>query len=170
MSLYNALFGVNPMAGVCMEALGVKPDGVPRFRDCYMTEDGKIAIHTRTGGGNRPMYESEESARRNYPEYFDGENDPPVGPWNADLRNLPGFEYDEDDDFDSTYATFYYTPTDAWKPIFAAMSPLAAGETPRSRWERVLADLQASGGPSTEEGKRALAVGERILGSISTPS
>ena len=53
------------------------------------------------------MYEHEERARANYPEYFTGKDDP-SGPWNADLRKLPGFIYDEDDDFDSTYATFYF--------------------------------------------------------------
>lgn len=167
MSLYNLLFGTNPLAGVCLSALGLTTtDSIPRFRDAYLTGDGKIAIHTRTGGGNRDMYEHESRARENYPEYFTGDN-PPTGPWNADLRKLPGFEYDEDDDFDSTYATFYFVPRDEWKPIFDALKDTMAAPSPGDRWQKMLDDMRAGGEPRTEEGKRALEVGEKIVGQLS---
>lgn len=166
MSLYNIFFGVNPMAGLVLNALGITEGDVPRFRDAWLTEDGKLAIHTRTGGGNRDMYEHEARARRNYPEYFDGEN-PPTGPWNADLRKLPGFEYDEDDDYDSTYATFYFTPSPEWGALIKTMQSVAGSpDAPRDKWAKALGDLRANGGPKTEAGQRALSAGEATLAQI----
>jgi hypothetical protein len=95
MSLYNALFGKNPLSGMLLAALGVTEADVPRFRDCYLSEEGDIVIHTRTGGGNR--------------DWYDGPNDDnPGGPWNSTLRALPGFKYDADDTFDRTYANFHF--------------------------------------------------------------
>ena|GEM_PF-2594600 len=167
MSLYNALFGVNPMAGLLMQALGINSGDVPRFRDCYLDTEGErplIAIHTRTGGGNRSMYESEDSARRNYPEYFDG-NDDPTGPWNCDLRKVQGFVYDADDDFDNTYATFFYEVPEAFKSIIETMRDLAGSTTPPAeRWQMVLDDLRSNS--TTPEAQRALAVGEQIFAQI----
>ena len=56
MSLYNALFGTNPFANALLMALGITASDVPRFRDCYLDDDGKIVIFTRTGGGNRILH------------------------------------------------------------------------------------------------------------------
>lgn len=167
MSLYNALFGVNPSAGLVLQALGITADAVPRFRDAWITDDHKLAIHTRTGGGNRDMYEHEDSARRHYPEYFT-DGDPPKGPWNADLRQLAGFRYDEDDDFDSTYATFYFDPSPEWKAIIETMQAGAGSpDSAAERWQKLFSDMQADGGPTTAEGKRALEIGKQIVGQIS---
>lgn len=167
MSLYNALFGVNPMAGLLMHALGIESGDVPRFRDCWLDTEGPkylIALHTRTGGGNRAMYECEASARRNYPEYFDGKDDP-SGPWNADLRKLPGFVFDEDDDFDNTYATFFYEVPEAFKGIIETMHNLTGDmQPPSERWQKVLDDLRSRN--ETPETQRALALGEKIFAQI----
>ncbi len=105
MSMYNMLFGVNKGAPLLLAVLGTTIDKIPRFRDAYLTDDGKIAIYTRTGGGNRDGYENK--ARRGQ-MYDDVGPDSYEGPWNDDLRALPGFVSDEDDGYDSTYATFYF--------------------------------------------------------------
>ncbi len=166
MSLYNMLFGVNPASGLVMQALGITPDNVPRFRDAYFdAEKDRLVIHTRTGGGNRDYYECEERCRDNYPEDFEGER-APSGPWNADLRKLPGFLYDEDDDFDCTYADWFYSIPDAFKPIFDTMKEIGTGhdEKPADRWQRVLEQLRS--GEKSPETERALAVGEQIMSAI----
>lgn len=70
----------------------------PRFREVTVYPDEPlVVIRTRTGGGNREEYASA----------------------NADLCQLEGFTYDEDDDFDSTFAYWHYAiperSRDAWK-------------------------------------------------------
>lgn len=85
MGLYNAIFGVNPNAGKILEALGLLPGQIGRFRDAFII-GGEIAVYTRMGGPNREEYREQIEALRSHPCY---------------LR-------DEDDDFDSTYATFYF--------------------------------------------------------------
>lgn len=145
MSLYNMLFGVNQMAPVLLGALGMSAGQVPRFRDCYLdSEKKRIVIHTRTGGGNRDYYESEESCRDHHPEYFKGEGDDPSGPWNADLRKHPQFLYDEDDDFDSTYADFYFSfPPDFAADLTAACENVET-HRPSEKWQALFEALRQS--------------------------
>lgn len=153
------LFGVNPMAGILLQALNIKPDDVPRFRDCYLdNNDGKprIGLHTRTGGGNRNHYESAERAKANDPE---GEH---TGPWNSDLRKLPGYQYDEDDNFDCTYATFYYDVPPAFASIIETLREISGSTlNPADRWQKLLADLKS--GEQNDTTIRALKVGEAIF-------
>lgn len=133
MSLYNMVHGTNPLAGVLMRMLDTTPDKVPRFRDCYF--DGEhIVVYTRTGGGNREYYESLESCKENYPEYF-GTADEPSGPWNEDLRALSGFVRDEDDDYDCTYASFYFTVPEQFNHLLEKLKSMAQKETQSERWE-----------------------------------
>ena len=86
MSFYNMVHGSNPTGGAILAALGLKKSDVGRFRDCFVSE-GKIAVYTRNGGGNRAEYE----------DVF------------GNLRKHPHYLTDEDDDFDSTYATIYFS-------------------------------------------------------------
>jgi hypothetical protein len=89
MSLYNMLFGRNPQTALLLAVIGFKEHDVERFRDVRVENEGRIiAIYTRTGGGNRSDY-------------------PQVA-----LYRSPLFERTEDDDFDSTYATFYFRAPD----------------------------------------------------------
>lgn len=89
MSLYNMVLGFDPMAPVLLTMLRLDARQVPRFRDCWWT--GKhIVLLTRTGGGNRVEYESA----------------------NEELRKLPTFVRDQDNEFDSTFAEFYYKVPD----------------------------------------------------------
>lgn len=83
MSLYNLLFGMNPNTEILLAIIGLKQADIERYRDCGFTDDG-IYVYTRTGGGNREDYPNEKLTSN---EYY--------------LR-------DQDDDFDCTYATYYF--------------------------------------------------------------
>lgn len=127
MSLYNMIHGVNPMAGALLAALGLAPHTIGRFRDCYW--DGThICVHTRTGGGNREGYQAENDA----------------------LCAVAGYSHDADDDFDSTYATFYFKPS---APLLEALKQVQATDaTPAQRWQGFFDKLQ--GGIVDEQTKR----------------
>lgn len=137
MSLYNMLFGVNINAGLLLKILGIEFNSIPRFRDCFI-KDGKIVIHTRTGGGNRDYYDNKETHMQNCDcEEGDECSD---RAYNDDLRENTNYLYDEDDDFDCTYANFYFkfpeeyredlekslngeefTPSEKWKLLFESL-------------------------------------------------
>jgi len=97
--LYNALFGWNP---ACVMLAPMLTDEnpqqfFPRFRDCYLSEDeDHIEIYTRVGGGNRDDYADEIE----------------------ELRSMPTYVSDEDDDFDFTYATFMFGVPEEWRADF----------------------------------------------------
>jgi hypothetical protein len=163
MSLYNALFGVNQLAPFILLALGTTSDKVPRFRDAYINEDGEMIIYTRTGGGNRDYYDSPETYAATR-DTSDADNDY-KGPFNEDLRALPGFLGDVDDDFDSTYASFRYSIPPSFKKVLDTLN-LPPTKEPKSRWQALLADLAKGTDAQTPEGKRALEVGQKIFASI----
>jgi hypothetical protein len=137
MSLYNALFGKNPLSTTFLKVLGLTEDKVPRFRDCYLDDD-RIVVYTRTGGGNRDYYENEESCRENFPEYFGEGKEEPDGPWNDDLRAHPCFISDEDSDFDSTYAYFYFKYPDEYAEDLKAIAKTDRSWTPSDKWKSLL--------------------------------
>ena len=86
MTMYNMLFGKNPDTKTILSALSLAESDIKRFRDCWINEKKKqIVIVTRTGGGNREKYP------------------------NKILVNHPMYLYDEDDDFDATYAYYYFS-------------------------------------------------------------
>ena len=86
MSFYSMLFGKNPLSTVLLAVIGLKECDVERFRDCYLNKELKeIQIYTRTGGGNRNDYKNLSLVRNQY------------------------YKTDEDDDFDSTYATYHFS-------------------------------------------------------------
>lgn len=94
MSLYNMLFGMNTSADVILKCLNLDRGDFGRFRDCFIAEDDDlIVVHTRTGGGNRECYEDTHK----------------------ELESHPNYSHDEDDDFDCTYANFYFTFPDEYK-------------------------------------------------------
>lgn len=143
MSLYNALFGTHSGSTVFLAMLGLTSNDVPRFRTCFLQDD-HIVIHTRTGGGNRDYYDSEESCRSNYPEMFATDGPNPEGPWNSDLISNEFYVRDEDDDFDCTYANFYFR----FPPDYEAeLKALAAGDpqpTPSEKWQELFKKLGES--------------------------
>lgn len=144
MSLYNALFGTNPFSTLLLEALGAEDWHIPRFRDCYLSEDGsEIIIYTRTGGGNREEYEDE----------------------NHFLTLEDGYKRDEDDDYDCTYAKFYYAVPEAFKPMALQLTQLGATKDPAKDWQTLLDNLK-NGDADRPDVQRALKVGEQIFGVI----
>lgn len=102
MSLYNMLFGVTPATYFILPMLGYHPDEYPRFRDCFTADEehpeyeDHIHIYTRTGGGNRDDYETENE-------------------W---MRNIEGFVTDYDDAFDSTYASWVFKVPEKFQADF----------------------------------------------------
>lgn len=158
MSLYNMMFGTNPLAGVALEALQLSPDDIPRFRDAYFdAEENHLVIYTRTGGGNREYYGG--------PDGYD--NADYEGPFNEDLEAHPNYLRDEDDDFDSTYAYFYFSIPESFAPIFETFKSLGAGQdlNPTEKFAKMIEDLES--GNDTPESARALTVGKSIVEQIS---
>lgn len=128
MSFYNMLLGMQPTAGVALAMLDVDPSDIPRFRDAYVTIENDsliIVLLTRTGGGNRESYEE----GNNY------------------LTTLPGYLYDEDDVFDSTYANFVFEVPEEYRQLTKDL--LAENSDPTTtveKWQDLLAKLQVNKG------------------------
>jgi hypothetical protein len=99
MSFYNMLNGVNQATFYILPMLGKHPDEYPRFRDCFISEGGNIAVYTRVGGGNRNQGYGED-----------------------ELYKHPNFAKTYDDDFDSTYATYEFSVPNEWKDDFAKIT------------------------------------------------
>ena len=137
MSMYNMIHGYDPTSGLVLSILGVTPEQIPRYRDSYIDGE-RLVIYTRTGGGNRDYYENLESCSSNYPDYFVEGEDHPSGPWNDDLRDIPGFLYDSDDDYDCTYASFYYEIPDNFLYLKDKLMSMARNETQEERWEAAI--------------------------------
>lgn len=140
MSFYNMLFGVNSAAPMLLSCLGFTKDDIPRFRDCAI-EGNNIVIHTRTGGGNRDYYESEECCRINYPDYFNGVANP-SGPWNSTLANNAFFLRDQDDDYDCTYANFYFRFPDEYAADLTALAERSETYKPSDKWQALLKAME----------------------------
>ena len=95
MSMYNMINGFNPACVFIMPMLGRKQKEWPRFRDCYVTDEGNIAIYTRVGGGNRNTVYKEE-------KLYEDEN----------------FIRTYDDEYDTTYGTYEFKVPEKWKADF----------------------------------------------------
>lgn len=108
----------NPLSDVILATFGLTRDDTGRFRDCYIGNN-EIAVYTRNGGGNRETYQDvidQLAARGCY------------------LR-------DEDDDFDSTYATIYFSfPPDFHDALTAIQNKVPFN--PDAKWVEMLAKLR----------------------------
>jgi hypothetical protein len=131
-----------------LAALKINEGDIPRFRDAYFTWSDEtettpiIVVHTRTGGGNRDYYESEERCRKCYPEYFAPDTDAPTGPWNADLRALPGYLGDNDCSHDPTYADFRFrVPQESAPDVIKFLRERGKPETAEQKFNRVMEQL-----------------------------
>jgi hypothetical protein len=142
MSLYNQLFGFHPLAPMVLSALKLHPTGIPRFRDAWYW-DPELVIYTRTGGDNRSAYTAE----------------------NDRLRAVPGFLRDEDDEYDSTFALFFYALPEILVPVKARLDALTPAPRPSQRWKN-LHNKMAAGDTSDPETQRAFDVGQRIFEQI----
>lgn len=181
-----------------MAALGLKASDVGRFRDCYLTDKGEIAVYTRNGGGNRErcwhaddpkwadegcggeayqaetdeivhmtVAEGEASGYKQAWTQLGSETQPfrtgkhvmetrhtcghpesekcvcPACTINYRMPKHPHYLRDEDDDFDSTYATIYFkVPDNIDRDALQAVSPEMARE---EVWQKFLSALQQTG-------------------------
>lgn len=92
MNIYNMVNGYNPACIFFLPMLGKKESEYPRFRDCFLSDDGKrIVIYTRVGGGNRNSGFGEDA-----------------------LYEDPNFVKTYDDDYDSTYGYYEFSVPEKW--------------------------------------------------------
>jgi len=199
--MYNLIHGRNPAAGIILATLGFRPEDVGRFRDAFITE-GKIAIYTRNGSGNRNCWHEDdsnygspsckhevwtemvdeyirvpESEVSKYPRRgatFISESGVEVAVWTGKqveqtnrrclepnsascacpgciityrLPKHPNYINDQDDDFDGTYATIYFSFPEKYKEF---LTVLDIGEwNPDQRWLNYFDKLQ-NGGPISQ--------------------
>ena len=164
MSLYNMLFGKNPLSNALLEILGLTQADVGRFRDCYtVEEDGKpvIAVYTRNGGGNREHYNDEVEA---------GDGCNCTGCTICyQLPKHPLYLRDQDDEFDCTYATVFFKVPEPSVELVKTMAglPGSGDVAPGERFKALIEKLQA-GDENDPDVSRALAVGEKIFSALSS--
>jgi len=152
MSLYNMLFGRNPLSHLLLSMLGLDESMVGRFRDCYLKKDGEgfeIVVFTRNGGGNRQDYEDVTSL----------------------LRSHPSFVKDFDDDFDCTYASYVFKVPEKFKATADELATLGAqsDKTPMEKFKGLVDKLQ-SGDQNDPEVKRAMEIGKSIFNKLEEAS
>lgn len=139
MSLYNILHGKTGLGEIILALLdeaNPRTTQYVRLRDGFVEEhDGQIILrlHTRSGGGNRECY-------------CDNEYDHDVGciaTGNDWMEAHPWYLRDEDDDFDNTYADFYFTlPAD--HELAAALADHASEHVDMgARWMATINALKA---------------------------
>ena len=149
MSLYNALFGVNPASDMLMQVLNLTHSDVGRFRDCFLNSNiiaGEyvITVHTRNGGGNRPDYEDVTKKLRAHPNYL----------------------YDFDDEFDSTFASYVFKcPEDFLGEAKKVIRDIGDAILPAEKWKKLFEKLDDKNNDDPEI-QNAMNVGKKIFGEI----
>ena len=137
---------------------------VKRYRDSWVEKgsDGEpvIAIYTRQGGGNRECYCDTENcepvASQHTPEGCNAA-------CNEALAAHPLYLRDADDDFDRTYATFYFSVPPEFRDALAA----SAGD-PRNMSEVWQAAIDRIG--KGEMHPAEVALGDQLGAFLSDPS
>ena len=139
MSLYNMLFGKNPMSNILLRILNLTENDCGRFRDAYIEKD-KIVIYTRNGGGNRDHWDFL------YEEYDEGEDCPCPGCIiEYKLPEHPNYITDYDDDFDCTYAYIEFSIPDKYKDfIKIVVENQLPVETVNEKFSNLLKELQGN--------------------------
>ncbi len=122
MSMYNMMFGQSENSDAILATLGLTKEDTGRFRDCFVA-NGEIAIYTRNGGGNRNDYQDVIDKLAEHPCY---------------LR-------DEDDDFDCTYCTIYFSFPEKYAK---ELEKIDSGEpfNPSQMWLNAIDALKVGGG------------------------
>lgn len=139
MSLYNTLFGKNPLSGALLAMLGLETEQWPvgRFRDIYVKKDEEsgeilIVLFTRNGGGNREHWDDDK------PE---GEDcDCPGCIIQHRLPKHPMYVRDYDDDFDSTYASIDFKVPEFYREI---VKDMVASKTPMEKFGELINKMQS---------------------------
>lgn len=139
--MYGMIFGTNPMSDILLAALDLTRADVGRFRDAWVTENGEIAVYTRNGGGNRECW-SEQCC-----------GDCTGCTMSNKIPQHPAYLRDQDDDFDCTYATIFYSMPEKLKPFAEA---LAQKRDPNQEWLDMLTALTEGKKPEVVEKFRPL--------------
>jgi hypothetical protein len=109
--MYDMVFGGagQDVRAVLLSVLGLTTADVGRYRDAWVERSEKgeprITIYTRNGSGNRDDWSEHEPAK---PGEYTGANGCSACACDR-LPNHPNYLSDEDDDFDGTYARFYFS-------------------------------------------------------------
>lgn len=112
--MYNLVFGMNPYSDSVLECLGLKKEDFGRFRDVFVA-NGKIAVYTRCGGGNRPDYQ----------HVFEK------------MAAHPNFLHAKDDSFDETYCTFYFSFPEGEEEVLNLINSPEEFD-PDARWQAAI--------------------------------
>ena len=129
------LFGENLASDVLLATLGLTRADVGRFRDVHIA-DGKIAIYTRNGGGNREHYDYSDD------DVEEGEKCDCTGcTITYKIPQHPNYLYDKDDDFDCTYATVYYSYPEEYAEGLKALESQVEWD-PDQRWKDMLEKIK----------------------------
>ena len=129
MSLYNLLNGVDISASTALAMIGKRSEDFGRFRDAWISENGKhVEVFTRCGGGNREEYEKVFSL--------------------ASTDSL--YVRDFDDDFDSTYATIVFRIPDPFLLLAERLKPEEKRMTLRQKTESAIESIKQVNDPKDE--------------------
>lgn len=120
--MYEALCDKTDYGPALLLMLGLGEKDFGRFRDAYLSPDGEqIIVYTRNGGGNREYYQ----------DVFDT------------LSKHPNYLRDEDDDFDETYASIYFSVPDEFKKACKEMAPRVDTRTGAEKFEELFLALES---------------------------
>jgi hypothetical protein len=136
MSLYNMLFGMNEASDAILATLGLTKSDCGRFRNCWIekiNDKYRIVVYTRNGGGNREHYNDET---------IEGEDCGCTGCIiQYALPKNPLYLGDEDDDYDCTYASIYFSLPEDYKNELIAIACDEPIE-PSEMWKKLLDQLK----------------------------
>jgi len=154
MSLYNTLFGENPMADSLLKIVGLDRNQIPRYRDCRLSEDKtKVIVFTRTGGGNRECFcETPLTILHEEGCYAF---------LNERMTQNPNYLSDHDDDFDSTYAYWEFKIPD---PFLVKDLEIEDNRPVGNKFKHLIEQMQSN--PNSPEAKRAFEIGKQMLDPI----
>lgn len=131
MSLYSYVIGENPDANNLLYMLRVSREYFGRYRNVFLSGDGKtIIVYTRLGGSNREYWK----------EYIDN------------IRKHKNYVEDWDDDYDNTYAYFRFNVPHGYKTKCKSIS---TGKEPKTIQEQFDEEIRNMDDPDSEASKKA---------------
>lgn len=163
MSMYNMLEGCHPEAKTLLDIIGLKIEEIARFRDIWITQDGKVELYTRTGGGNDEcncdwMDHDELWEKITNPKVIESmkKNGELVlfrdrlhfqdcyWVYNRKLEGKPNFISFKYDEGDETYAHFLFSPVEGKERLLKLImsnQPEKYKYTPHERFMAMLDDI-----------------------------
>ena len=154
MSLYNALFGENPMSDFLLKIVNINKEDVPRYRDCFLNEEGNIVVYTRTGGGNRECFAENGDCSSCYHTA------------NDELSENKYFVTDYDDDYDSTYAYFVFKPSKDYELILKTLTSKEPLKEVGEKFKDLVSALQS--GEQTTDTIKALTIAKDVFSKLNS--